>query len=458
MRLENLIFSNLISNEDYTRKTLPYIKAEYFNDINDKVLFTVIEKFVDKFNELPTKEVLKVELSNVKGLNEDQFKETYELVESLQTDNIRSEEWMLTETEKFCQDKAIYNAIMTSIRIMDKKEKDLDKGSIPELLTQALGVSFDNSIGVEFLQDIEDRYKYYHTKQQKIPFALTFFNKITKGGFGRKTINIFLAGTGVGKSLTMCSMAADNLMMGQNVLYITMEMAEFEIARRIDANLLDVTIQELDDMSKDSYVAKMERLKGKTKGKLIIKEYPTSSAGSGNFRHLFNELRLKKNFAPDIVYIDYLNICASSRIKNGSNVNSYSYIKAIVEELRGLAVEFNVALVTATQTTRGGYGDSDVDITDVSESFGVAHTADFMCALITSEELEGLGQLLVKQLKNRYNDLNYLRRFVLGVERAKMKLFDLEESAQNDIQDDKPVFDKTPSGDKFDKEKFKGFR
>jgi hypothetical protein len=458
MRLENLIFSNLISHEDYTRKTLPYIKAEYFNDINDKVLFTVIEKFVDKFNELPTKEVLKVELSNVKGLNEDQFKETYELVESLQTDNIRSEEWMLTETEKFCQDKAIYNAIMTSIRIMDKKEKDLDKGSIPELLTQALGVSFDNSIGVEFLNDIEDRYKYYHTKQQKIPFALTFFNKITKGGFGRKTINIFLAGTGVGKSLTMCSMAADNLMMGQNVLYITMEMAEFEIARRIDANLLDVTIQELDDMSKDAYVSKMERLKGKTKGKLIIKEYPTSSAGSGNFRHLFNELRLKKNFAPDIVYIDYLNICASSRIKNGSNVNSYSYIKAIVEELRGLAVEFNVALVTATQTTRGGYGDSDVDITDVSESFGVAHTADFMCALITSEELEGLGQLLVKQLKNRYNDLNYLRRFVLGVERAKMKLFDLEESAQTDIQDDKPVFDKTPSGDKFDKEKFKGFR
>ena len=458
MRLENLIFSNLISNEDYTRKTLPYIKAEYFNDINDKVLFTVIEKFVDKFNELPTKEVLKVELSNVKGLNEDQFKETYELVESLQTDNIRSEEWMLTETEKFCQDKAIYNAIMTSIRIMDKKEKDLDKGSIPELLTQALGVSFDNSIGVEFLQDIEDRYKYYHTKQQKIPFALTFFNKITKGGFGRKTINIFLAGTGVGKSLTMCSMAADNLMMGNNVLYITMEMAEFEIARRIDANLLDVTIQELEDMSKDSYVSKMERLKGKTKGKLIIKEYPTSSAGSGNFRHLFNELRLKKNFAPDVVYIDYLNICASSRIKNGSNVNSYSYIKAIVEELRGLAVEFNVALVTATQTTRGGYGDSDVDITDVSESFGVAHTADFMCALITSEELEGLGQLLIKQLKNRYNDLNYLRRFVLGVDRSKMKLFDLEESAQTDIQDDKPVFDKTPSGDKFDKEKFKGFR
>jgi len=458
MRLENLIFSNLISNEDYTRKTLPYIKAEYFNDINDKVLFTVIEKFVDKFNELPTKEVLKVELSNVKGLNEDQFKETYELVESLQTDNIRSEEWMLNETEKFCQDKAIYNAIMTSIRIMDKKEKDLDKGAIPELLTQALGVSFDNSIGVEFLQDIEDRYKYYHTKQQKIPFALTFFNKITKGGFGRKTINIFLAGTGVGKSLTMCSMAADNLMMGNNVLYITMEMAEFEIARRIDANLLDVTIQELEDMSKDSYVSKMERLKGKTKGKLIIKEYPTSSAGSGNFRHLFNELRLKKNFAPDVVYIDYLNICASSRIKNGSNVNSYSYIKAIVEELRGLAVEFNVALVTATQTTRGGYGDSDVDITDVSESFGVAHTADFMCALITSEELEGLGQLLIKQLKNRYNDLNYLRRFVLGVDRSKMKLFDLEESAQTDIQDDKPVFDKTPSGDKFDKEKFKGFR
>lgn len=458
MRLENLIFANLISNEDYTRKTLPYLKAEYFNDINDKVLFTVIEKFVDKFNQLPTKEVLKVELSNIKGLNDDQFKQTYDIVESLQTDNVKSQDWLLTETEKFCQDKAIYNAIMKSIQIMDKKEKDLDKGSIPELLTQALGVSFDNSIGVEFLEDLEARYKYYHTKQQKISFALTFFNKITKGGFARKTINIFLAGTGVGKSLTMCSMAADNLMMGQNVLYITMEMAEYEIAKRIDANILDVTLQELEDMPKDAFLSKLERLKGKTKGKLIIKEYPTSSAGAGNFRHLLNELRLKKNFTPDVLYIDYLNICASSRIKNGSNVNSYSYIKAIVEELRGLAVEFNVALVTATQTTRGGYGDSDVDITDVSESFGVAHTADFMCALITSEELEGLGQLMVKQLKNRYNDLNYLRRFVLGIDRSKMKLYDLEESAQNDIQDDKPVFDKTPSGDKFDKEKFKGFR
>ena len=263
--------------------------------------------------------------------------------------------------------------------------------------------------------------------------------------------------TGVGKSLMMCNLAADNLMMGLNVLYITMEMAEYEIAKRIDANILDVTMQELEDMPKDAFLSKMERVKGKTKGKLVIKEYPTSSAGAGNFRHLLNELRLKKNFAPDIVYIDYLNICASSRIKNGSNVNSYSYIKAIVEELRGLAVEFNIALVTATQTTRGGYGDSDVDITDVSESFGVAHTADFMCALITSEELENLGQLMVKQLKNRYNDINYIRRFVLGIERAKMKLFNLEESAQGDIQDDKPVFDKTSTGNKFDKEKFKGF-
>jgi replicative DNA helicase len=457
MRLENLIFSNLISNEDYTRKTLPYLKAEYFNDINDKVLFTVIEKFVEQFNQIPTKEVLKVELSNIKGLTEDQFKQTYEVVESLEVNATQNDEWLLNETERFCQDKAIYNAIMKSIQIMDKKEKDLDKGSIPELLTQALGVSFDNSIGVEFLEDLEARYKYYHTKLQKIPFALGFLNKITKGGFARKTINIFLAGTGVGKSLMMCNLAADNLMMGLNVLYITMEMAEYEIAKRIDANILDVTMQELEDMPKDAFLSKMERVKGKTKGKLVIKEYPTSSAGAGNFRHLLNELRLKKNFAPDIVYIDYLNICASSRIKNGSNVNSYSYIKAIVEELRGLAVEFNIALVTATQTTRGGYGDSDVDITDVSESFGVAHTADFMCALITSEELENLGQLMVKQLKNRYNDINYIRRFVLGIERAKMKLFNLEESAQGDIQDDKPVFDKTSTGNKFDKEKFKGF-
>ena len=457
MRLENLIFANLISNEDFTRKTLPYLKAEYFNDVNDKVLFTVIEKFVDQFNQIPTKEVLKVELSNIKGLTEDQFKQTYEVVESLEVNATQNDEWLLNETERFCQDKAIYNAIMKSIQIMDKKEKDLDKGSIPELLTQALGVSFDNSIGVEFLEDLEARYKYYHTKLQKIPFALGFFNKITKGGFARKTINIFLAGTGVGKSLMMCNLAADNLMMGLNVLYITMEMAEYEIAKRIDANILDVTMQELEDMPKDAFLSKMERVKGKTKGKLVIKEYPTSSAGAGNFRHLLNELRLKKNFAPDIVYIDYLNICASSRIKNGSNVNSYSYIKAIVEELRGLAVEFNIALVTATQTTRGGYGDSDVDITDVSESFGVAHTADFMCALITSEELENLGQLMVKQLKNRYNDINYIRRFVLGIERAKMKLFNLEESAQGDIQDDKPVFDKTSTGNKFDKEKFKGF-
>lgn len=458
MRLENLILTNLITNEDYTRKTLPYLKNEYFTDTNDKVLYTLIEKFVDKFNELPTKEVLKVGLFGIKGLTEDQFSKIYSTIESLNPGEIRTQEWLLEETEKFCQDKAIYNAIMQAIKIMDNSEKDLDKGAIPELLTKALGVSFDNSIGVEFLEDIEARYKYYHTKQQRIPFALTFLNKITKGGFARKTINIFLAGTGVGKSLTMCSLATDNLMMGQNVLYITMEMSEYEIARRIDANTLDVTIQSLEELPKDIFLSKMERLKGKTKGKLIIKEYPTASAGSGNFRHLLNELRMKRNFIPDVVYIDYLNICASSRIKNGSNVNSYSYIKAIAEELRGLAVEFNVAVVTATQTTRSGYGDSDVDITDVSESFGVAHTADFMCALITSEELENMGQILVKQLKNRYNDLNYLRRFVLGIDRSKMKLYDLEEAAQNDIQDDKPVFDKTKAGEKFDKEKFKGFR
>jgi KaiC/GvpD/RAD55 family RecA-like ATPase len=458
MRLENVIFSNLISNEDFARKTLPYLKAEYFADTNEKVLFTLIERFVDKYNTLPTKDVLKVELSQIKGLTEDQFKQTYDIVKSIEPDNARSQEWLLNETEKFCQDKAIYNAILQSIKIMDNQEKNLDKGAIPELLTKALGVSFDNSIGVEFLEDLEARYKYYHTKQKKIPFSIGFLNKITKGGFGRKTINIFLAGTGVGKSLTMCSLAADNLMMGHNVLYITMEMAEYEIAKRIDANILDLPIQELEDLPHDTFMSKMERVRGKTKGKLVIKEYPTASAGAGNFRHLLNELRLKKNFTPDVVYIDYLNICASSRIKNGSNVNSYSYIKAIAEELRGLAVEFDVTIVTATQTTRSGYSDSDVDITDVSESFGVAHTADFMAALITSEELEGLGQLMVKQLKNRYNDLNYIRRFVVGIDRSRMKLFNLEESAQDDIHDDRPVFDKSATGEKFDKEKFKGFR
>ncbi|CAB5221612.1 41 helicase [uncultured Caudovirales phage] len=452
--IEQTILSHLVFNEAFARKTLPFLKDDYFQTLSDKTVYRLIDEYVKKYNNTPTKEVLQIELKNLEGLSENTFKDSKRLIEDLQVDNTEIK-WLLDNTEKFCQEKAIYNAIMASIKILDDKSGSSSTGAIPTLLSDALGVSFDVSIGHDYFANADDRFDFYHRKEEHIPFDLDFLNKITKGGLVRKTLNIALAGTGVGKSLFMCHCASYNLTQGKNVLYITMEMAEEKIAERIDANLLNVTVDELSVLTKDAYDKKINRVKEKTVGKLIVKEYPTASAGSGHFRHLINELRIKRNFIPDIIYIDYLNICSSSRIKSGSNVNSYTYIKAIAEELRGLAVEFNVPVVSATQTTRGGYGNSDVELTDTSESFGLPATADLMFALISTEELEDLNQLMVKQLKNRYNDPTIHRRFIVGIDRAKMRLYNAEDSAQDDIMDDKPVFNKTGFGGRMDDEKKK---
>lgn len=459
MNLERAIFNNLLNNETYARKTIPFLKPDYFHNRNDKVVFELIDSYIAKYNATPTKEALLVDLNNRDNISEDQFKECKQIVEEIpdQSDQLSSVEWLVDQTEKFCQDKAIYNAIMASIQIMDDKTGKLSKGSIPQLLSDALAVSFDTSIGHDFLEDAESRFEFYHRKEERLPFDIDFLNKITRGGLPRKTLNILLAGTGVGKTLAMCHFAASYLSSGKNVLYITMEMAEEKIAERIDANLLNVPLDELYQLPKDSYDKKMSRLKEKTVGRLIVKEYPTSTAGSANFRHLINELKIKKNFVPDVIFIDYLNICMSSRLKQGANVNSYTYIKAIAEELRGLAVEFNVPIISATQTTRSGYDSSDVGLTDTSESFGLPATADFMVALIATDELKALNQIMVKQLKNRYSDPEMYKRFVVGVDRPRMRLYDAEQSAQDDIVDDSPVYDKTPSG-KFDRDKFQGFK
>jgi len=443
--IEKTILSHLVFNESYARKSLPFLKNEYFHNLSDKVVYSLIDDYVKKYNSTPTKEVLMIELNNRDGLNENAFKESKRLIEDLQIDNTELK-WLLDSTEKFCQEKAIYNAIMASIKIIDDKTGASSTGAIPTLLSEALGVSFDVSIGHDYFANSDDRYEFYHRKEEHIPFDIDYLNKITKGGLVRKTLNIALAGTGVGKSLFMCHCASYNLTQGKNVLYITMEMSEEKIAERIDANLLNVTVDELSTLPKDSYDKKLSRVKEKTIGKLIVKEYPTASAGSANFRHLINELRIKRNFVPDIIYIDYLNICSSSRIKAGSNINSYTYIKSIAEELRGLAVEFNVPVVSATQTTRSGYGNSDVELTDTAESFGLPATADLMFALISSEQMEDLNQIMIKQLKNRYNDPTIHRRFVVGIDRAKMRLYNVEESAQGDIMDDTPVFNKSSFG------------
>ncbi len=465
--IEQLIFGNLIFREDYGRKVIPFLKKDLFQDQNDRVLFDLVESYVNKYNRFPTKEALAIDLTNKAGINDEQVKIIAKNIEDLSYDPKTELDWLVDKTEKFVQERSVYNAIMQSIQILDNKDTNKNKGAIPQILSDALSVSFDTNIGHNFIEDAESRYEFYHRKELKIPFNLDYFNRITKGGLPRKTLNIILAGTGVGKSLAMCNFAAGNLLEGRNVLYITLEMAEERIAERIDANLMNVTIDELGGMDKETYVRKLNRVKNISSGKLIIKEYPTASAGSANFRHLLNELKLKKNFTPDIIYIDYLNICASSRMKYGNNVNSYMYIKAIAEELRGLAVEFNLPIVSATQTTRGGYNNSDVGLEDTSESFGLPATADFMIALITSEELEELNQIMVKQLKNRYNDPANYRRFVVGVDRAKMKLYDVEESSQDNLIDDKPVMDKTEFGSrdsdsykkksKFNKKDFEGF-
>jgi len=466
--IEITIFSNLIYNEQYARKVIPFLKEEYFSDQSHKIIFKLVQEYVNKYNSFPSKEALAIDLSNKDGINQEVFNQSKEIISAFAEDKETKLEWLSDQTEKFCQDKAIYNAIMSSIRILDDGDGKTSKGAIPQILSDALAVSFDTHIGHDFIEDSDDRYEFYHTKEDRIPFDLEYFNKITQGGLPKKTLNIALAGTGVGKSLFMCHCAAGNLSAGMNVLYITLEMAEERIAERIDANLLDVTVDDLKQLSKEIYDKKIARIKRKTTGKLVIKEYPTACAGSANFRHLLNELKLKKKFVPDIIYIDYLNICMSSRIKHGSLVNSYTLIKSIAEELRGLAVEFNVPIVSATQTTRSGYSNSDVGLEDTSESFGLPATADFMFALISSEELQDLGQIMVKQLKNRYNDPNFNRRFVLGVDRSKMRLYDVEQSAQDDIMEDRPVMDnghfmtedteRNKPRQKFKKDVFAGFK
>lgn len=447
--IENTILSHLIFNEEYNRKVIPFLKEDYFHDSIDKIVYNLIDNYVKKYNSPPSRETLLIELNNLDKINEVTYKKCKDIISTLSSENTDTS-WLLDTTEKFCQDKAIHNAILKSIQILDEKTGEISRGSIPKILSDALGVSFETSIGHDYLQDTDSRYEFYHRKEDRIPFDLEYFNRITKGGLPRKTLNIILAGTGVGKTLFMAHNAAANLINGKNVLYITMEMAEERIAERIDANLLNVTVDELSILPKDVYDKKVDRVKEKTVGKLIIKEYPTASAGSANFRHLINELRIKRNFIPDIIYIDYLNICCSSRIRAGSNVNSYTYIKAIAEELRGLAVEFNLPIVSATQTTRSGYSSSDVELTDTSESFGLPATADMMFALISSEELEELNQIMVKQLKNRYNDPTVNKKFVIGVDRSKMRLYNIENSAQDNILNDAPVFDNTKFGESAD--------
>ena len=433
-QIEFLILKNLIHNEKYLRKSIPFIKSEYFEDPHQKMVYEEIFSFVEKYNELPTKEVLTIEVEKRDDINEDSFKSVTHLISCLDESPVENE-WLIDTTEKWCRDRAIYLALLDSIAIADGKDDKKGRDAIPSILSDALAVSFDNHIGHDYLQDYEERYEFYHQKEEKIPFDLEFFNKITKGGLPNKTLNIALAGTGVGKSLFMCHVASSCLLQDKNVLYITMEMAEEKIAERIDANLLNVGIQDIVDLPKPMFSTKVNNITKKTMGSLVIKEYPTASAHSGHFKALLTELSLKKSFKPDIIFVDYLNICASSRYRANANVNSYSYIKAIAEELRGLAVETNVPIVSATQTTRSGYGSSDVELTDTSESFGLPATADLMFALISTEELEGLNQILVKQLKNRYNDPTIYKRFVIGIDRAKMRLYDCEQSAQNDLID-----------------------
>ena len=433
-KVEVLLIKNLLYNEEYGRKVIPFIKADYFEDVNQKIIFEEIIKFVHEYNQPATKEILCIEIEKRSDINDTQFQEVTKLISYLE-DDPADFDWLMDTTEKWCRDRAIYLALMESIQLADGKDDTKGRDAIPTILSDALSVSFDTHIGHDYLTDYEERYELYHKKENKIEFDLEFFNKITKGGLPNKTLNIALAGTGVGKSLFMCHVASSALLQGKNVLYITLEMAEEKIAERIDANLLNVNIQDITDLPKPMFDTKVEALAKKTQGTLIIKEYPTASAHSGHFKSLLNELALKKSFRPDIIFIDYLNICASSRYRANGNVNSYSYIKAIAEELRGLAVEANLPIISATQTTRSGYGSSDVELTDTSESFGLPATADLMFALISTEELEGLNQILVKQLKNRYNDPTVRKRFVIGIDRAKMRLYDCEQTAQEDMVD-----------------------
>ena len=455
-RIETTILRNLIHNEEYSRKVIPFIEPTYFEQRTEKVIFEEIAQFIVKYGSAITTEALNIEVENRTDLNEGEIKETRDICDSF-NDFPVDQQWLLDTTEKWCRDRAIYLALMESIHIADGNDSKKNRDAIPSILSDALAVSFDNNIGHDYLQNYEERYEYYHKKEYKIPFDLEYFNKITKGGLPNKTLNVALAGTGVGKSLFMCHVASSVLLQGRNVLYITMEMAEEKIAERIDANLLNVNIQDLAQLPKMMFENKVNRIAKKTQGKLIVKEYPTASAHVGHFRALLNDLALKKSFKPDIIFVDYLNICASSRYKGSANINSYTLVKSIAEELRGLAVEAQVPIVSATQTTRSGYGSSDVDLTDTSESFGLPATADLMLALISTEELEQMGQIMVKQLKNRYNDPTVNKRFVVGIDRAKMRLYDCEQSAQKNIVDSGQDFEEdTNPTDIF--KKFTGFK
>jgi replicative DNA helicase len=455
-RIETTILRNLVFNEDYSRKVIPFIQPDYFEQKAEKVIFEEIVQFIVKYGSAITIEALNIEVENRTDLNETEVKEIREINASL-NDAPVEKQWLLDTTEKWCRDRAIYLALMESIHIADNKDEKKNRDSIPSILSDALAVSFDTHIGHDYLLDYEARYESYHRKEEKIEFDLEYFNKITKGGLPNKTLNIALAGTGVGKSLFMCHVAASVLLQGRNVLYITLEMAEERIAERIDANLLNIPIQQLNELPKSMFESKVTNLAKKTQGTLIIKEYPTASAHSGHFKSLLNELALKKSFRPDIIFIDYLNICASSRYRGNSNINSYTFIKSIAEELRGLAVEFNVPICSATQTTRSGFGSSDVELTDTSESFGLPATADLMFALISTEELEEMGQILVKQLKNRYNDPTINKRFVIGIDRAKMRLYDVEQSAQKNIIDNGQE-EEYDNEEKKPKKSFEGFK
>ena len=456
--MQHVILKSFFTNDEFMRRTVPFMDPKYFEGVH-RDLFKEFAKYVSKYNNLPSRESFRISLSDSETLTEDMYRHAMDILPDLFTkDSETSLEWLLDNTEKWCQDRALFNAVMESISIIDGKHQSLTKNALPDILSKALAVTFDNSIGHDYLQDVESRYEFYHREEERLPFDLEYLNKITKGGLPNKSLNIALAGTGVGKSLFMCHCAASSLSQGKNVLYITMEMSEERIAERIDANLLDTPIDQIEKLDKEKFVSKVQKIASKTHGKLIIKEYPTGQAHSGHFRALLNELKLKKKFVPQIVFIDYLNICSSSRMKGlGGSVNTYSLIKSIAEELRGLAVEFDLPIMSATQTTRAGFGNSDPGLEDTSESFGLPATADLMLALVSNDELSELGQILVKQLKNRYSDPNVHKRFVIGIDRSKMKLYDVEEAEKDlvqDVPDAGPVFDQTPSGKKISTQGF----
>ena len=456
-RIEESILKNLFVSDTFTRKVIPYLEEDYFSDRSERLVYKQILEYFMKYNECPTHEALGIQINDLSGHNDEEIKNAMTVINQCkQNIDETPHDFLVDETEKWCKDRAIYNAVMESIQIIDKSS-NREKGEIPDILKDALSVSFDQHIGHDFIEDADDRFMSYNTVEDKLPFDLEMMNKITKGGLPNKTLNVVMAGTGVGKSLFMCHCASNNLMMGKNVLYISMEMSEEKIAERIDANLMNLPIQELSNLPKDMYDKKVKSIRDKTTGKLIVKEYPTATAHTGHFRHLLQELNLKKDFIPDIIYVDYLNICASARMRANSSVNSYTMVKSIAEEMRGLAVEFKLPIVTATQTNRQGFTSTDVGLEDTSESFGLPATADLMVALISTEELEELDQIMVKQLKNRYNDPTYYRRFIIGVDRARMKLYDCEQSATEELHDSPPAFDSSESGKRISGEKTDGW-